>query len=255
MNAEGRQLVEQYISWLKEKISCREIEDGWIEITTPNLDRHNDYLQIYVKKEDSDIILTDGGYILDDLALSGFITDTDRRKSLVKTILNGFGVKEEKGQLMIHASDSTFPIKKHNLIQAMLAVNDLFSASSPHVASLFFEDVAKWLETNGIRYISNRKLTGKSGFDHMFDFLIPKSKDCPERLLKVITSPTKESALNAVFAWSDTIESRGQEVKAIAVLNDTEKAVKNDVIEALSNYGIAPILWSERNENLGMLAA
>ena len=39
-----RGLLNQYWKWLKEKTTLRQIND-WYEITTPYLDRHNDYLQ------------------------------------------------------------------------------------------------------------------------------------------------------------------------------------------------------------------
>jgi hypothetical protein len=73
-------------------------------------------------------------------------------------------------------------MRKHNLLQAMLAVNDLFFLSIQMVASLFYEDVVSWLDTNEIRYTPNVKFTGKSGYDHLFDFVIPKSRRQPERI-------------------------------------------------------------------------
>ena len=41
-------LLDEYASWLRAKINLREL-DGWIEITTPYLERDNDYLQLYAK--------------------------------------------------------------------------------------------------------------------------------------------------------------------------------------------------------------
>ena len=43
-------LLDQYMKWLKDKTALRQIED-WVEITTPYLDRHNDYIQIYARRE------------------------------------------------------------------------------------------------------------------------------------------------------------------------------------------------------------
>ncbi|MEA2034873.1 MAG: hypothetical protein U9N40_05230 [Euryarchaeota archaeon] len=45
---EIQSLLDEYTCWLKEKIQVRQV-DGWVEITTPYLDRHNDYLQIYAQ--------------------------------------------------------------------------------------------------------------------------------------------------------------------------------------------------------------
>jgi len=63
---EIQRLVDEYASWLKEKTLIRQV-DEWVEITTPYLDRHNDYLQIYARRRNGDYVLTDAGYILQDL--------------------------------------------------------------------------------------------------------------------------------------------------------------------------------------------
>jgi hypothetical protein len=60
MLSEIEQLTENYFKWLKDKTLLKQTQD-WIEITTPFLDRHHDYVQIYVKKENNQFILTDDG--------------------------------------------------------------------------------------------------------------------------------------------------------------------------------------------------
>ena len=49
MIKEVRMLLESYYRWLRKQTTLREIKD-WIEIATPYLDRHNDCLQIYVRR-------------------------------------------------------------------------------------------------------------------------------------------------------------------------------------------------------------
>jgi Domain of unknown function DUF1828 len=67
---EVQDLIDQYNIWLANKTRLRQIIDT-IEITTPYLDRHNDYLQIYVQKKNGDYLLTDDSYIINDLIQSG----------------------------------------------------------------------------------------------------------------------------------------------------------------------------------------
>ena len=132
MIGEVQSLLDQYWSWLREETRLREIEK-WIEITTPYLDRHNDNLQIYVSRSDEGLLLTDDGYVLEDLEQSGCKLDTDKRQALLKMTLNGFGVRiQENGKaLEVVASTHDFALRKHNLVQAMLAVSDLFYLASP----------------------------------------------------------------------------------------------------------------------------
>ena len=41
--------IENYLNWLKSNMTQTRIDNNMIEITTPFLDRHNDYTQIYLK--------------------------------------------------------------------------------------------------------------------------------------------------------------------------------------------------------------
>jgi hypothetical protein len=248
------ELVSDYGRWLRDRTILRQVQD-WTEITTPYLDRHNDYLQIYAKRTPAGFKLTDDGYVLTDLEQSGFNFDTPKRQELLKITLNGFGVQRERDALVVNCTPDNFPVRKHCLLQAMLAVNDLFFLSSPaSVAGLFYEEVVSWLDGNDIRYTPNVKFTGKTGYDHMFEFVIPKSRREPERILRALTRPTRESAQATVLAWIDTRDVRPADAQAFALLNDAER-VPPAVVEALTSYEVRPVLWSHREEVREVLVA
>jgi len=251
---EIQKLLDAYMAWLKDKTVLRQVED-WVEITTPYIDRHNDYLQIYVKKDNSGFILTDDGYVIEDLRQSGCELESRKRKELLQLTLNGFGVKLEDNNLVVHASPDNFALRKHNLVQAMLAVNDLFYLAVPMVKSLFLEDVTSWLDLNDIRYTPRVKFTGKSGYDHLYDFVIPASRKQPERILKAINRPSRDTAEIVAFAWIDTKEVRPPNSRAYTLLNDMEHAPSASVLDALRNYDVNPVLWSQREQVREELAA
>jgi hypothetical protein len=248
-------LMDNYRAWLREKTTLREVGSSWVEITTPFLDRNNDLLQIYARQSNGGYLLTDDSYIIHDLEASGCSLSTPKRQDLLKLTLNGFGVKLNDGALEIQATAETFPLRKHNLIQAMLAVNDLFYTAKPVVESLFFEDVVSWLDSSDIRYIPKAKFTGVSGYDHLFDFVIPKSRREPERFLQAINKPTRNTAENFIYKWTDTRDVRGDNSRAYAVLNDTEgQVIPGEVFEAFRNYEIRPVPWSHRAEVVAELS-
>jgi hypothetical protein len=248
-------LIDNYLRWIKDKTVLKGIDDKWTEITTPYLDRHNDCMQLYVGKEKSGYKLTDDGYIINDLENAGCVIDSPKRIELLNTTLGGFGVKLENKALTINATTENFPVKKHNMIQAMLAINDLFYLASPYVSSLFMEDVTQWLDTKDIRYTPKIKLSGKSGYDHLFDFVIPKSKKQPERILQALSNPKKETAESLVFKWMDTKDTRAPESNLFVLLNDTTNKVSPQIIDAFNNYELRTILWSERDKFTPLLAA
>jgi hypothetical protein len=103
MIQEIQRLMDAYHAWLKDKSVLRQIDD-WVEITTPYLDRHNDYIQIYAKRANSGFLLTDDGYTIDDLEQSGCKLESRKRQDLLKMTLNGFGVQLDGKALQVHAS-------------------------------------------------------------------------------------------------------------------------------------------------------
>ena len=115
----------------------------------------------------------------------------------------------------------------------MLAVNDMFYLAAPMVANLFYEDVAAWLDLHEIRYTPNVKFTGKTGYDHRFDFVIPKSRRQPERIVKTVNRASRHTAEAVAFSWIDTREVRPPDSRAYAMLNDSEQSVSQPIIDAL----------------------
>ena len=132
----------------------------------------------------------------------------------------------------------------------MLTVNDMFNLSQETVTSLFKEDVELYFRNNDIFFSKDIKLTGKSGFDHNIDFLIPQTKSKAERLIKTVNSPKKNNILNAIMAFNDISQSRDTKTSNFVIYNDIEKEVSNDVITALDNYKVHHIPWSRKENNI-----
>jgi hypothetical protein len=249
---ETKVLIDSYMSWFKEEIKLEEIE-GACEITTPFLDRHNDYIVIYLEQTDGGFLLTDDGETLADLSLSG-VEITPLRNQILKVMLNGFGVKRENDELVVTGEPKNFPKRKHNLVQAILAVNDMFMLSRTTVRGLFLETVQAYLKKQEVHFASRIPLKGKSGLDHTFDFHIAPTVDKPEYLIQAIGSPERQTIIGRVlFPYEDLKGTRTTSVVIIAFLND-EKRVSSDLKASIRNVGCEPVLWSEREKILPKLA-
>lgn len=251
------QLISSYTEWFKQNISVSEISDDIIEITSPFLDRHNDFLQIYAEIKGDNIRLTDDGYIISDLALSGCPVDnTPRRREIFQSILNGYGVKRShKDELYVDATWDNFPQKKHLLLQAMMAVNDMFMTSHTNVSTIFFEEVENFFIENGIRYTDSISLTGKSGLTHKYDFVINGFRDTPDRLISTVNNPNTDRAKIEIFGWNEVKDTRRKPTSLYVFLNDKNKEVASDIISAFNEYGIISVLWSKRQQYIEELSA
>jgi hypothetical protein len=244
---EGKRLVANYLNWLKEGFSLNE-GGGHLSITTPFLDPHNDEIEIFVEKEGDNIKLSDDGYTISDLKANGLEINTAKRELHVKQIANGFGVKwEADGQLSVITTPKDFPQKKHNLIQAILAIHDLMVMGQTHVAQFFEEDVRAFLDDKNIPYVTDVKLSGRSGFDHRFSFVLPKTKARPQAILHVINTLTRDLATSVAFAVHDVrIQRENGDLTAFTIINDRDTRPSDDHIDALRAYNVTPIKWSDR---------
>ncbi|MFE8696189.1 DUF1829 domain-containing protein [Cytobacillus sp. FJAT-53684] len=249
------QLKTSYINWLNEKITIRDI-NGVFQITSPLLDRNNDRMQIYVIPDGDSLILSDDGHVIDELQMSGCdVFSTKRRKEILDNILNKFGVKRNNEELFVKATLKDFPQKKHFLLQAMLSVNDMFMTTRENVTSIFLEEVENFLYKNDVRYSENVSFFGKSGFTHNYDFIIPKFKENPERIIKAINNPTRDKAETLLFSWDDTRETRKSEAVLYAFLNDTDKKINKNILSAFAQYDVTPILWTKKEKYIKELSA
>lgn len=248
-------LVDSYYKWLKDNTILNSVGD-YTKITTPFIDRNNDCIQLYIKQlPNGDIYLTDDGYTIDDLELSGFLFNTKRRNELLKNILFNYHIKNEDGVLSTVSSIEQFPYKKHFFIQAILAINDLYNVNKSNVASLFFDDVSDLFDNNDMLYLSNIKISGRSGFDHTIDFTLPKvkSKNINEAFIKIVNSPNKSNTENILFTWSDIKNSRKDSSDMFVILNDNNTSVKKEWLNAFKSYDVCPLLWSKKNEIIDTL--
>ena len=105
------------------------------------------------------------------------------------------------------------------------------------------------------RFDSSSKFTGKSGYDHRFDFVIPKSRVQPERVVRAINRPSRDTAQAMALSWIDTKDVRSPDSRAYAILNDSDQQVSENVLAAIRSYDVHPIAWSARDQAREELAA
>lgn len=254
---DSKQLVESYLKWLRKEFSADTLEDA-CELTTPFLDRHNDHLQIYARNNgNGTIALSDDGNTLMELKVGGLETITKKVRGQVQLMLNAYGAKLVDEDITIRANKRNLGQQMHYLIQAILAVNDMYALSPPttRIADTFQSTVSKFFKSQKFVYMTKVKLPGKSGYSHAIDFAFPSINGSPERVLKVINSPSKNSITNYIFALQDSRDGRDEEAEAYALFNDINRSVSSNVLDALEAYDVKSAYWSQRNGFAKFLAA
>ncbi len=247
-------LLDSYYEYLRADFEINTISNNCHEIITPFLDRHNDNISFYVDfLDDNCIKLSDGGETIQDLRLSGFEFNTQKRNKQLEVTLNGFGIfKDSHNELFVPATTSDFAKKQHNMIQALISVNDMFIPGKMG-GGFFYDEVENFLDAIDARYAPNISIEGKSHLSHKFEFLISRSKQKNERLIKLLNSPKKENLKATLFTFTDLADDRNSSDKIIVFNDDTSE--NQDITLATRELNIKLFRWSEIKKYSDYLAA
>lgn len=254
--------IEDYLQWLKENMTQENIAENLIEITTPFLDRHNDYTQIYISKiEKNRFRISDMGYIVNDLKMTGVDLTKGKRKEMLALVLQRLGIvfNGKTEELYVLADHRGIPEAQHRLMQGMLDVNDLFYLNSPNVRGLFLEEVDRFFKDNGIYNTRDVNITGRSGLSHTFNYVLQENRAHPERFVRVMNAPDRGIVERYIFSWHDVkavrnkLKKNRRESELIVIMNDATP-INDSLISSFGNYDIIPFVWSKKMENLPLLA-
>lgn len=100
----------------------------WTVITTERLDRHNDYIQVYVMRraDGNGFIVSDCGDTMLDVAQSGCDTDAPSFRARIDAALEGCGVLMElDNSFWLEADESNLSEMQDRLIRAIVAVHKI----------------------------------------------------------------------------------------------------------------------------------
>lgn len=255
-------LVTNYYNWLKNNTTIITASNNeWSVIDTPFLGLFNDTIELYAKKSNGNILLSDDGTTIHNLKLNGVtFSRSSKRKELLDRILLNYGIKlNNEEELCVDAEERNFAQKKHNLISAISEINDFYLLAKHTISSIFKEDVKEYLDSQEIIYTPQFISRGSIDIEFVFDFQIAyKNK---EIVIKSFNNLNKMNLPHFIYTWNDIKKVReritNKSFMGLAIINDEDKEVKSEYLNALKSEGADFILWKERynKENLNKLAA
>ena len=151
--------------------------------------------------------------------------------------------------MIIETNIEKFSQSKHNFISAIIEINDLYVLSNHNVASIFKEDVRNYLDSQNIIFTPDFISKGSTGLEFNFDFQIAQRDK--EIVIKSFNTINKSNLPTFLFSWDDIKPVREKitkkNVNAIAIINDIDKEIKSEFLEALKSKNADFILWSEKD--------
>jgi len=237
--------------WNNKQLKLEEFDD-FIEITTPFVDMHHDFIQLFFTKEkDEKYKLTDDGHIINELSMLGVdVNNAKKRKQFFNTTLKVFGVNFNKDTDELFVTFDTledYPKRQHNLLQCITRVSDMLLTAKNTVASIFSEEITTFFEENNVFFSPDLGFIGKTGNQQTFDFVIPHSKIKNEKLIKAINTPSADNYTYPLFSFIDVQEIRPNS-DFFVIANDNNIPISDKFSSSLKNYNVEVLAWSNRNE-------
>jgi hypothetical protein len=248
-------LKNEWISWVSNNFEYTELSASSIRIDTPFYDRHNDTIILYAIKKQNNWRLTDGGYIIDDLAVDGIVFDNrtrTRNKYLEQQLFNyGVSFDSTTNELYTDATYENFAIKKAALMQAMLFVNDMFLTKKEAAKSFFLEDVSKVLDSHELNYISPHIVVDSIGMNHNFEYAFSGKGGIPSKVIKLINTPNNEMYAKSVLTDFTLAQPRfNKDTKKIVLFNDNNAPSTGVINNMFEENDIETYRFSKDRNNL-----
>lgn len=227
-------LKNSYYNWLKDDgLSFFKIDDDYIAIDTPFLDKQYDNISLYARFINNDTVeLSDFGYTLFNLEEEGIFLSKRAKTTwnIFQKVLQDFGITFENNTLLIRTSINKFPVAKSRMLQAILRINDISYLNSNNLRQSFNELLNNWLKKNSILFTYNIEVPNSDGISSHFDFSIP-TKSGAEKLVKTSTRPndlTQAKVFNYDVQATEPVRNNAQFIFLLDNYSGKTKTINSD---------------------------
>ncbi len=171
------------------------------------------------------ITLTDDGYTIFGLENNGVSINKFKNVKDFEEHLSAYGIKynDKTHEIFVQTNFKNFNKSKHNLLQCLIFVNDMYLLSNPKSQNIFTEDVANKLDEHNIYYGRDIPIIGSSGVVHNFDFLLALRK-IKRKFINVISNPNNSMIIKSKI--TDAMQKknkRHRQNEFIFILNDSKR--------------------------------
>lgn len=241
------EIIRAYLSTLKERFSCKEIQ-GRLWVISPYTYPDGDYIEIVIsERADGEISVSDLGETLRHLRDHGFDpTAIVNGKYLLKELMSRFRVEIEGGviQKRVGAEPGEAIL---DVVGACFAAGDLLYLSRSYQPGTFVQDVFHWLQERKVSVERNYTVEGLTKKRYKVHFFLPKVRDT-SGLLQTLSPKSIYAVKRVVDAtfrlWSD-VGNDGWNGWKGSLLDDRILEWKNEDIDLLKR--VSPVYsWSDR---------
>jgi hypothetical protein len=241
-------MVSDYSKWLHaEPAPICDSKTGWTSMPTPFLGLYNDLIELFVKEEDDYICLSDDGQTIWNAETTGLDMKAPEQKHLLDVILSKYRVSiNGEGVLDLKVEKDKFEQGKYSMLMTMFAINDMTSQGN----NIFQKNVRKLMMDKMINAVPQMQIKGRSGIDFTFDYVV--SRPSTEFLVQAVGNLDKNNLASFILGVDEVKDYRrfvsDKDIRGMLIVNDLEKAVNKELLQALIDRKLDYVLWSKKEE-------
>lgn len=173
------QTAQRLISGSSLIRGCDRMRDGLLRIETVFEYPGNEYVDLYVRQQDSPeapLEITDSATTVAQLLGFGLDLDSSpKRRAFVRDVCEQLGVRREGGELVVTVPE---PVAMHfgraavRLSQACVRIADLIVTYSTRLTSTFDDEIEEGLGSLGVHYERGFSIMGRMGREVKVDYLV-----------------------------------------------------------------------------------
>lgn len=242
-------MVSDYSTWLHAKpVAIHDSKTGWTSMPTPFLGLYNDLIELFIKEDGDYICLSDDGQTLWNAETTGLDMTVPEQKHLLEVILSKYRVNlSGDGVLDLQVEKDKFDQGKYSMLMAMFAINDMTSQG----ANIFQKNVRRLMMDKRINAVPQMQIKGRSGIDFTFDYVV--SRPGAEFLVQAVGNLDKNNLASFILGVDEVKDYRrivsDKDIRGLLIVNDLEKAVHKEFLQALIDRKLDYVLWSKKEEN------
>ena len=246
-------VCENIIQNISNLFTCS-IVNGFVRIRTPFILSDGSLIDIFIKEQSKEYILTDLGETLGWLNLQTILQEMPKKqKNDIKKILKSFNVEHSHEMFIIrvkkNVSESELSSYIFQLAQAIIKVAE--TSNFYKIAKLpnpIIEDVSILLRERKIDFETNKRIRGNSGRVRKIDFYFSNSKSVLINILSANHLREANRRSDYVFStWFDLSYRKTENSNFISLIEDNEKIWSSDNINLLNQVSNV-VFWSEKSK-------
>ncbi len=225
---------------------CRPLDTGWLLITTSHQYSDGDYIELLVRRDDTSVVVSDGGEALARLELAGVSIDGGRAKETWHRLLRAHELEVNAERLTVHGTLNEMGSLVNDMANAVANIDGLRLLAPPPRRPRFADRLITFLQGEFEYVREGPQLHGHSGVPYKATAAVGDPNQ--ETFVQAVAGEsiqTRQRAIEHVYTMFSDVNGALPKERKLVILNEGEwKPEQTRLLSIVAYVGS----WSYREQ-------